>query len=96
MSNYKKKQEAAERQAAWEMKEPGQAKRDQQIIGSLYAIMHEQKIPIDKNKMRWFHAGAVWADSNPSRLTKFKLLATGSAIGIVIGVLTGIFIMLLL
>ena len=94
MSNYKKKQEAAKEQEKWLLKNKMQTKRDQEIIGSLYAIMKEQKIPTDKNKMRWFHAGAVWADSNPARWTKYKLLAIGVGAGMVFGVVIGIIVML--
>ena len=93
MSNYKKKQEAQAAQEKWELENPGQTKRDQEIIGSLFAIMQQQHIPTDKNKMKWFHAGAVWADENPARWTKYKLLAIGCVAGMIIGIIMGITIM---
>lgn len=94
MSNYKKKQEAAQAQEKWELENKAQTRRDQSIIGSLFALLKEQKMPIDKNKMRWFHAGAVWADENPAPQTKWKLLSIGAGVGTVIGILIGIIIML--
>lgn len=92
MSNYKKKQDAAKAQEKWALENKAQTRRDQSIIGSLYALLQQQKMPIDKVKMQWFHAGAIWADENPPRTTKVKYMAIGAGIASVIGLVLEIIV----
>ena len=94
MSNYKKKQEKANRIAEFEQQHEKETKRDKEIICSLYDELMLQKQPIDKVKMMWFHAGAVWADQHPVKSTIYKFLAIGAGVGTVIGLVIGIAVML--
>lgn len=93
MSNYKKKQAQEAAYKNYEAQNESETRRDKEIIETLYKELQAQRLPFDKVKMMWYHAGAVWADKNPARWTKYKLLAIGCVAGMIIGIIMGITIM---